>query len=95
MLWMTLLSLILCWLPVIGTLIAGLVGGNKAGGVMAAITAVFLPALLIGALMFGFTTFFTGVPGMGFLAGFGVAALATMNIGPLLLGAIIGAVLID
>ncbi len=93
MLWMTFLSLILCWIPMIGALVAGLVGGKKAGGIMAAIVAVFLPAILIGILMFAFTSVFTGIPGMGVLAGLGVSTLTAINVGPLLIGAIVGAIL--
>ena len=37
--WMLVLSTLLFWLPVAGPLIAGFVGGRKAGGVMAAIVA--------------------------------------------------------
>jgi hypothetical protein len=55
--------------------------------------AVFLPAILIGLALFFFASLITGVPLIGFLAGAGGVALATAHIGPLLFGAIIGALL--
>jgi hypothetical protein len=88
--WMGGLSLLFFWLPVVGPLIAGLVGGWKAGSAKRAIIAVFLPAVLIGVLvavgvgwlMHGFF--------WGLLAGFGGVALSLLNIAPLLLGAVVG-----
>ncbi len=92
-LWMFLLSLLLFWLPVLGPLIAGLVGGKKAGGVGAAIAAVFLPAVFVGILLFVLFTAI-GLPLVGVLTG-GLAFLtvAVTLIGPLLIGAILGGVL--
>ena len=91
--WMFLISLLLFWLPVLGPLIAGLVGGQKAGGVGAAIAAVFLPAVFVGILLFVLFTAI-GLPFVGVLTG-GIAFLtvAATMIGPLLIGAIIGGVL--
>jgi hypothetical protein len=91
MLWMFLLSVLLFWLPVAGPLIAGFVGGRKAGSLGNAVLAVFLPGLIIGALLFFSASLLTGVPLVGLLAGMGGFAVAAIHIGPLLLGAIIGA----
>ncbi len=90
---MLLISLLLFWLPVLGPLIAGLVGGQKAGGVGAAIAAVFLPAAFVGILLFVLFTA-VGLPLVGVLTG-GIAFLtvAATMIGPLLIGAILGGVL--
>jgi hypothetical protein len=92
-LWMFLISLLLFWLPVLGPLIAGLVGGKRAGGVGAAITAVFLPAVFVGILLFVLFTAI-GLPLVGVLTG-GIAFLtvAATLIGPLLIGAILGGLL--
>jgi hypothetical protein len=92
-LWMFLISLRLVWLPVLGPLIAGLVGGKKAGGVGAAIAAVFLPAVFVGILLFVLFTA-VGLPLVGVLTG-GIAfvTVAATMIGPLLIGAIIGGAL--
>ena len=93
MLWMCFISLLLFWLPIIGPLLAGIVGGKKAGGVGTAILAAFLPAVLLGAVLFFVTTFLSGLVAFGFMAGLGSFTLSVINIGPLLLGAIIGGIL--
>ena len=49
--WMAGLSILLFWLPVAGPLIAGLVGGYKAGDLRRALLAVFLPAVGMGVLV--------------------------------------------
>ena len=88
--WMFVISLLLFWLPLFGPLIAGFVGGKKAGGIGPALGAVFLPAAAIGFLFFVLFTV-TGFPLVGVLTG-SVAFLtvAAGMIGPLLVGAIIG-----
>jgi hypothetical protein len=92
-LWIFVLSILLFWLPVIGPLIAGFVGGRKAGSVGDAILAVILPGIVFGALLFFFGTLMTGVPLLGFIAGAGAIALVFAHVGPLLIGAILGALL--
>lgn len=91
--WMSLLSILLFWLPGLGPFIAGLVGGRKAGGVGNAIAAALLPAVVLGAALFAFATLITGIPLIGAVAGMGGAAIALAHVGPLLLGAIIGGAL--
>lgn len=93
MLWMFLLSILLFWLPFIGPFVAGFVGGRKAGTVGDAILAAILPGLIFGALLFFLGTLFTGMPLFGAIAGMGGIVLALVHIGPLLLGAILGAIL--
>jgi len=93
MIWMAVISILLFWLPVFGSLIAGFVGGMKAGGVWNGIVAVFLPALLLAGLLFAFGSALTGIPVLGALAGMGVFVLIVAGIGPLLVGAIIGGIL--
>lgn len=93
MIWMAIISILLFWLPVFGPLIAGIVGGKKAGGVWNGIVAVFLPALLLAGLLFAFGSALTGLPVLGMLAGMGVFVLIIAGIGPLLVGAIIGGAL--
>lgn len=88
--WMFLISLLLFWLPVIGSFIARIVGGKKAGDVGPAIIAVFLPGIVFGVLMFLLATSLTGLPVVGSVAGAGGFILSLSNIGPLLIGAIIG-----
>ncbi len=90
MFWMTVISLLLFWLPVLGPAIAGFVGGRKAEGVGPAVIAACLPAILFGAILFVLASALTGVPLLGAVAGLGGMAIAFAHIGPLLLGAIIG-----
>jgi hypothetical protein len=91
--WMVLISLLLFWLPVIGPLIAGIVGGKKAGGVASALIAVFLPGIMFGVALFLLATVLTGIPLIGMVAGAGGFALSLAHVGPLLVGAIIGGLL--
>jgi len=88
--WMFLLSLLLFWLPVVGPFLAGLVGGRKSGGVGNAIAAVFLPAIVFAVLLFALATSLTGIPLLGAIAGAGGLVLSLVEIGPLLVGAIVG-----
>ncbi len=88
--WMCIISLLLCWLQFFGPLIAGFVGGKKAGGVGNALMAVFLPCILVGAAVFIFFTMVTFNPLVGLVASIGMSMLIVLNIGSLLLGAIIG-----
>jgi hypothetical protein len=90
MFWMTGISLLLFWLPVLGPAIAGFVGGRKAGGVGPAVIAAFLPGILFGAILFVLASALTGIPLLGAVAGLGGMAIAFAHIGPLLVGAIIG-----
>ena len=89
-LWMLLLSALLFWMPLVGPLFAGFVGGKKSGGVLGAMMAVFLPGLVMGVGLFFFASLLSGMPLIGVLAGMGGLALTLSHVGPLLLGAIIG-----
>ena len=95
--WMLFISILLFWLPVLGPLLAGIVGGMKSGGVGNAIIAVFLPGIVVGLLLI-----FLPVASLGGLPVIGVvitAALAFgaifigLQIGLLLVGAIIGGIM--
>ena len=92
-LWMIVLSLLLFWLPILGPLIAGFVGGRKAGSLGNSVLAVFLPAIIFGVALFFLATLLTGFPLLAFAASAGGFVLAAAHIGPLLLGAILGALL--
>jgi hypothetical protein len=91
--WMFVISLLLFWMPGLGGLIAGIVGGKKAGSVGSGIIAVFLPAMVFGALLFFLSTTLTGFPLIGVVAGAGGFILAASYVGPMLIGAIIGGIL--
>jgi hypothetical protein len=92
-LWMFVLSILLFWLPLIGPFIAGFVGGRKAGTLSDAILAVFLPAIVFAACLFFFASVLTGLPLLGMIAAAGGFILVAAHVGPLLLGAILGALL--
>jgi hypothetical protein len=91
--WMFIISLLLFWLPVIGPLVAGIVGGKKAGGIGSALLAVLLPGIVFGVILFFIATSLTGLPIIGAIAGAGGFILSLAHIGPLLIGAIIGGIL--
>ena len=90
---MFLISILLFWLPGFGPLIAGIIGGKKAGGLINAIIAVFLPAIILGIMLFVFGSALPSDPIIGFVAGAGSFILVISNVGPLLIGAIIGGIL--
>lgn len=86
---MLLISVLLFWLPLLGPIVAGFVGGRKAGSVGKAILAALLPIILLAVLtIFALPIF----PWLGFLTGY-LTLLAGFNSGLLLLGAIIGGAL--
>jgi len=93
MVWMGLVSLLLFWLPLLGPLVAGVVGGKAAGSVGRGIVSAILPSLLWGAALFVLATLLTGVPLIGVVAAMGGTVLSLAHVGPMLLGAIIGGIL--
>lgn len=88
--WMCGIWCLLFWLPVLGPFVAGLVGGKKAGSVGSAIGAVFLPGIVVAVLTFGAGAGLSGEPALGILAGAGALFVVVANVGPLLVGAIVG-----
>lgn len=94
MIWMFIISLLLFWLPGIGPLIAGVVGGKQAGGVLAGLLAAMLPGIVVAIGLFFAGTMLTTLPVVGaVLAGSGLL-LYVLYIPPLLIGALIGGVLV-
>jgi hypothetical protein len=91
--WMFILSILLFWLPVVGPFIAGFVGGRKAGTLGNAVLAVFLPGIVFGVALFLFSGVLLGLPILAAVAGAGGFVLALAHVGPMLLGAILGAIL--
>ena len=93
--WMVLISILLFWLPVLGPLLAGFVGGKTAGGIGGGIMAVFLPAIIMIILIVFIPTVITvgSVPVIGALLvtifSLGIIFVA-LQVGLLLVGAIIG-----
>ncbi len=92
-LWMTVLSILLFWLPVFGPFIAGLVGGSRAGGVGNALLAALLPALIVAALI-ALGGLSLGLPILGALmATIGAGLIAAHSVS-MLAGALIGAAIL-
>ncbi len=94
MAWMVGLSVGLFWIPVFGGLIAGFVGGRKAGGVGPAMLAAILPSILLFVLSLFVGALLGWIPIIGqlvaFITGMGAQVLALMNMVPLLIGALLG-----
>jgi hypothetical protein len=88
--WMLVISLLLFWLPFVGPLLGGVIGGRKAGGVVRAILAALVPAFVVGTLLFVLATVLTGMPLIGAIAAAGGTALVAAQVGPMILGAILG-----
>jgi hypothetical protein len=88
--WMLAISLLLFWLPFVGPLLGGVVGGRKAGGVVRAVAAALLPACVVAVLLLVLATALTGMPLIGALAGAGGFVLVAAQVGPMILGAVLG-----
>jgi hypothetical protein len=88
-LWMLGLAILLFWIPVIGPLIAGFVGGRKSGGVGPAIISSFIPALLAAGLFLLFGAVL-GVPIIGAIVGAGFFIVILVELVPMTLAAIVG-----
>ncbi len=94
MFWMIIISLLLFWLPGIGSLIAGIVGGKQAGGVGAGILAALLPGVIIAVALLVGGTMLTALPLVGaLLAGIG-GLIYLVYVPTLLIGALIGGLLV-
>lgn len=91
--WMGGLTLLLFWMPVVGPLIAGLVGGVKAGTVGRAIAAVFVPAILTGVMAAAGVAYLADWFPWGLLVGLGAVVICLLNVVPLFAGAVMGAVM--
>jgi hypothetical protein len=87
-------SLLLFWLPGVGSFIAGVVGGKIAGNVRNALIAAALPALIlfVGALILSALTGPIGFA-IAFFAGVAGLIVALVHGIGLLLGAFIGGLL--
>ena len=93
MIWMFIISLLLIWLPALGPLIAGIVGGKVAGSVIRGILAALLPGILLAGCLFVFGSMFTGLPFVGAVIAGGGILLYILYVPILLIGALIGGLL--
>lgn len=90
-LWMVGLSLLLFWLPIIGPVAAGLVGGWFAGTVGRAVLASLMPAGLLVALILLVGTA-VNLPLIGGITAGVVGLVILVGDLPLVLAAIVGAI---
>jgi predicted branched-subunit amino acid permease len=91
-LWMIGLSILLFWLPIIGPIVAGLIGGYFAGTVGRAILASLMPAVVLAVLILLVGTAFD-LPVVGALASGAIGLVILFGDVPLVLAAIVGAVI--
>lgn len=91
--WMTALSVLFFWLPVLGPLLAGLMGGKKAGGVGSAVLAVFVPGIVLSLLLLVFSSLLTGLPVVGMVFAGAGFLFYVADVGLLLVGALVGGLL--
>lgn len=90
MIWMAVLSLLLFWLPLLGPLIAGFVGGRAAGSASRGLLAAVLPAAALCFVLVGAGTALAGLPLIGIIASASLFLLIVIQSLPLLLGAFVG-----
>lgn len=86
---MFVLSLLLGWIPVLGSLVAGVAGGTQARSVGAALLAAVLPAIVV-ALLILLVGSAISLPLIGGLLGLGAFVIMAIVGLPLLIGAAIG-----
>lgn len=87
--WMLLLSVLLSWLPILGPLIAGFVGGRMIGEEKRALAVALLPAILLAVVLWIILAAFD-LPVLGAVAGFGALVVIAVQEIPLLVGAWFG-----
>jgi hypothetical protein len=95
MMWMFALQILLAWLPLGGSLVAGFVGGRKAGDLGNAVVAVLLPMVVFSIVLAMVAHALIPIPLFGSFAGLGGFAFAAIHVFPLLIGAAVGGLTVD
>lgn len=90
--WMIGLSILLFWLPILGPVVAGLVGGYFAGTVGRAILASLMPAVVLTVLIL-VAGFAFDLPVIGALASGAIGLVILFGDVPLVLAAMVGALI--
>lgn len=90
--WMGVISLLLFWLPALGPLIAGYVGGKKAGSASRGALAAILPAGIVGLIIWALVSA-ANLPFIGAILGGAAMILVVLHSLGLLAGALIGGTL--
>lgn len=88
-LWMLILAVLLSWLPILGPLVAGFVGGRMIGEEKRALAVALVPAVLLAGVLWLILAAFE-LPVLGAVAGFGALVVVAVQELPLLLGAWFG-----
>jgi hypothetical protein len=88
-LWMLILAVLLSWLPILGPLIAGFVGGRMVGEEKRALGVALIPAVVLAGVLWLILAAFE-LPWLGAVAGFGILVVIAVQQLPLLLGAWFG-----
>lgn len=87
--WMLLLAVLLSWLPLLGPLIAGFVGGRMIGEEKRALGVALIPAVVLAAVVWAILAAFE-LPVLGAVAGFGALVVVAIQEVPLVVGAWFG-----
>lgn len=88
-LWMLILAIFLSWLPILGPLIAGFVGGRMIEEEKRALAVALVPAVLLAGVLWLILAAFD-LPVLGAVAGFGALVVIAVQDLPLLVGAWFG-----
>jgi hypothetical protein len=92
--WMSLVSIILFWLPLFGPLISGCVGGWVAGSISRGVVAAILPAVIAGISLFLLATSLN-LPVIGAMLGGAIIIAVVAHSSVLIMGAMIGGLLVN
>lgn len=87
--WMLILAVLLSWVPLLGPLVAGFVGGRMIGEEKRALGVALVPAILLAVVLALVLTAFE-LPVLGAVAGFGALIVVAVQELPLLVGAWFG-----
>ena len=85
-LYMGVISLLLIWLPIVGPVIAGIVGGKAARTVGKALVASIIPSIVLGAGLFALLNAFE-LPLVGALSGLAVFVFILVGDIPMMIAA--------
>lgn len=83
------LAILIGWIPIVGSAIAGYVGGRKAGSPGRGFVAGLIPAVIVGVLVGLILTLFD-LPVIGTVTGFAITVWVAIEAIPLLIAAAVG-----
>lgn len=87
--WMLILAVLLSWLPILGPLVAGFVGGRMIADEKRALGVALIPAVVLAVVLWAILAAFD-LPVLGAIAGFGALVVIAVQELPLLAGAWFG-----